>query len=156
MGYEVIERTVDKYGQLFLVPDIEVNTFWTNTGLPDDTVIELYHKHGECEQFHSEIKTDMDVERLPSGKFDTNRLVVELTILAYNILRIMGQVSLIGGDSPQTRHPVTRRRLRTVINNLILIAGHITSHSRKLILALGRCNLWRFAFVYLFRRFAAV
>ena len=30
----------------------------------------------------------MDVERLPSGKFETNELVPELTILAYNILRI--------------------------------------------------------------------
>ena len=26
----------------------------------------------EHEQFHSEIKTDLDLERLPSGKFDTN------------------------------------------------------------------------------------
>lgn len=30
----------------------------------------------------------MDVERLPSGKFETNELVLELTIIAYNILRI--------------------------------------------------------------------
>lgn len=28
--YEIIERTTNKYGQLFLEPDIEVNTFWTN------------------------------------------------------------------------------------------------------------------------------
>ena len=48
---------------------------------------------GECEQFHSEIKTDMDVERLPSGKFETNELVLELTVLAYNILRLIGQES---------------------------------------------------------------
>ena len=26
----------------------------------------------------------MDVERLPSGKFETNELVLELTIIAYN------------------------------------------------------------------------
>jgi len=155
MAYEVIERTIDKYGQILLVPDIEVNLFWTNTGFSDDTLIELYHKHGESEQFHSEIKTDMDVERLPSGKFDTNELVIELTILAYNILRIMGQASLDSGSSPDTKHPVKRRRLRTVINNLILIAGHLTTHSRNLVLALGRCNIWRFAFLDLFRRFAS-
>ena len=41
-----------------------------------------------------EIKTDMDVERLPSGKFDSNKLVLELTVIAYNILRIIGQESL--------------------------------------------------------------
>jgi hypothetical protein len=54
-------------------------------------VIRLYHEHGESEQYHSEIKTDMDVERFPSGKFDTNELVLELTVLAYNILRVIGQ-----------------------------------------------------------------
>jgi len=29
----------------------------------------------------------MDVKRLPSGKFETNALVLELTVIAYNILR---------------------------------------------------------------------
>ena len=42
-------------------------------------------------QYHSEIKTDMDIERLPSGKFESNKLVLELTMIAYNILRIIGQ-----------------------------------------------------------------
>ena len=36
--------------------------------LPDETVIDLYHAHGESEQYHSEIKTDMDVEKTPIGK----------------------------------------------------------------------------------------
>lgn len=85
------KRTIDKHGQFLFPADIEVNTFWTNLGCTDDEVIDLYHAHGESEQYHSEIKTDMDVERLPSGKFDTNDLVLELTVLAYNILRIIGQ-----------------------------------------------------------------
>ncbi len=50
--------------------------------------------HGESEQYHSEIKTDMDVERLLSGKFESNNLALELTVIAYNILRIIGQESL--------------------------------------------------------------
>ena len=74
----------DRYGQYFIVPDIELGTYWTNTSLPDETVIDLYHAHGESEQYHSEIKTDMDVERLPSGKFESNKLVLELTMIAYN------------------------------------------------------------------------
>lgn len=82
------------YGQYFIVPDIELGTYWTNTSLPDETVIDLYHAHGESEQYHSEIKTDMDVGRLPSGKFESNKLVLELTMIAYNILRIIGQESL--------------------------------------------------------------
>lgn len=92
--YEITERTIDRYGQYFIVPDIELGTYWTNSSLPDDTVIDLYHAHGESEQYHSEIKTDMDVGRLPSGKFESNKLVLELTMIAYNILRIIGQESL--------------------------------------------------------------
>lgn len=92
--YEITERTIDRYGQYFIVPDIELGTYWTNTSLLDETVIDLYHAYGESEQYHSEIKTDMDVERLPSGKFESNKLVLELTMIAYNILRIIGQESL--------------------------------------------------------------
>lgn len=86
--------------------------------LPDETVIDLYHAHGESEQYHSEIKTDMDVERLPSGKFGSNKLVLELTMIAYNILRIIGQESLKKKDAPG-RKKIHRRRIRTVISNLM-------------------------------------
>jgi len=106
-GYEIIERTIDKYGQFLLPADLEVNTWWTNTGMEDSEVIQNYHAHGECEQFHSEIKTDMDVERLPSGKFDTNELVLELTILAYNILRMIGQETIGRGKNPPFPSPST-------------------------------------------------
>ena len=152
--YEVIERTTDKNGQFLLVPDIECNTIWTNLGWSDDDIINGYHAHGECEQFHSEIKTDMDVERLPSGKFDTNELVLELTVLAYNILRLIGQESLKSKRAPKTKHPVKRRRIRTVIGNLIQIAGHITTHGRRIVLAIGCSNVWRHVFMDIYNRFA--
>ena len=152
--YEVIERTTDKNGQFLLVPDVECNTIWTNLGWSDDDIINGYHAHGECEQFHSEIKTDMDVERLPSGKFDTNELVLELTVLAYNILRLIGQESLKSRRAPKTKHPVKRRRIRTVIGNLIQIAGHVTTHGRRIALAIGCSNVWRHAFMDVYNRFA--
>jgi hypothetical protein len=151
--YEVVRRTINKYGQILLIPDIEFNTWWTSLDLTEDEIIDLYHAHGESEQYHSEIKTDMDVERLPSGKFDTNELVIELTILAYNILRMMGQESLKADDARKMKRSVKRRRLRTVIGNLILIAGHVKEHSRKTILALGRSNVWRHPFMRLHHRF---
>ena len=154
--YEIIERTTDKHGQFLLVPDIECNTIWTNLGWSDDDIINGYHAHGECEQYHSEIKTDMDVERLPSGKFATNELVLELVILAYNMLRMIGQHSLKSKRAPRSKHPVKRRRIRTVISNLIQIAGHITSHGRKIVLALGKSNIWRNAFMDIYDRFAIV
>lgn len=153
--YEVTERTSLPDGQMIL-PKVDVNTWWTNLGLTDSEVIELYHAHGECEQFHSEIKTDMDVERLPSGKFETNELVLELTVLAYNILRMIGQESIRCGKAPKAKREVHRRRLRTVINNLILIAGHLTKHARRFTLSLGRSNIWRDAFRAVHARFAIV
>ena len=116
-GYEIMERTIDKHGQFLLIPDVEVNTWWTNPGLGDQEVIDLYHAHGECEQFHSEIKTDMNLERLPSGKFDINSLILELAMIACNILRMIGQETN-GGRTPRHKRDVKRHRLRTVISNL--------------------------------------
>lgn len=151
IGYEIIERTIDKHGQILLQADIEVNTWWTNLGWTDDEIITSYHSHGECEQYHSEIKTDMDVERLPSGKFDTNCLVLELTMLAYNLLRMIGQESL--KHRPPEKRSVKRRRIRTVIQNLILCASHITRHARKLVMGMGCSNVWRYAFRQVYLRF---
>ena len=145
-GYEITERIMDKNGQFLLVPDIEVETWWTNLGDPDRDIIDLYHAHGECEQYHSEIKTDRDLERLPSGKFATNALVLELGLIAYNILRMIGQ-STIGGRAPRQKRNIRRRRLRTVIGNLIMMAGHITTHARQLIIGLGKSNVWRHIFM---------
>ena len=144
-GYEITERTIDKNGQFYLIPDIEVETWWTNLGVDDQEIINLYHAHGECEQFHSEIKTDMDLERLPSGKFNTNALILELAIMAYNILRMIGQ-GTIGGRAPRQKRDVKRRRLHTVISNLIMMACHITSHARQFIMGLGKSNVWRHIF----------
>ena len=129
--YEMTERTSMADGQLLLIPDVEINMFWTNLGDSDEDIIALYHAHGECEQFHSEIKTDMGVERLPSGKFDTNELVLELTVLAYNILRMIGQEAVRQGNAPAKRI-VSRKRVRTVIQNLIHFAGHVTQHASSL------------------------
>lgn len=46
-GYEITERTIDKNGQFLLVPDVEVETWWTNLGEDDHEIIALYHAHGE-------------------------------------------------------------------------------------------------------------
>ena len=58
--YEMTERTSMADRQLLLIPDVKLNMFCTNLGDSDEDIIALNHAHGECEPFHSEIKTDMD------------------------------------------------------------------------------------------------
>ena len=83
MVYEITERTMSADGQLFVIPDVEINMYWTSLDVSDEDVIELYHNHAVCEQFHSEIKTDMGIERLPSSKFETNALILKHAMIAY-------------------------------------------------------------------------
>jgi hypothetical protein len=53
-----------------------------------------------------------------------------------NILRLIGQRGLLGDDGP-VRHPAKRRRLKTVIQELIYRAGRLIATGRGLILGLG-------------------
>ena len=134
---QVTERTIDKKGQRLLVPDIELQGWWTSLDLPGTEVIDLYKHHGTHEQFHSEIKTDLDLERLPSGKFDTNDAIVHLASFAYNCLRLLGQLGLTGEIAP-IRHPAKRRRLKTVLQEIMYRAAKFVAHARKLVLDFGR------------------
>lgn len=143
------------HGQYFIVPDIELGTYWTNSSLPDETVINLYHAHGDSEQYHSKIKTDMHVEKLPTGKFESNNLLLELTIIVYNLLRIIGQESIKKKDA-LNRKKVRRRKIRTVINNLMQFAGHLTEHAGRLVLSIERSNRWKFTFKRLYDSFAFI
>ena len=88
--YEVTEKYIDRDGQYLLAPMVEVETYWTNTGLTDEQVIQEYHAHGESEQFHSELKGELCLERLSSGKFACNKVLMFCGMLAYNVLRIIG------------------------------------------------------------------
>jgi len=132
-----VERTIDKKGQLLLIPEIELEGWWTTLDLPPKDVIRLYEDHGTSEQFHSEIKTDMDIERLPSGKFSTNALILTLGGLAYNILRAIGQMGLVDGMSP-VRHPAKRRRIKTVMQELMYLAARLVRTGRHLKLLFSR------------------
>jgi hypothetical protein len=132
----VTERTSDKHGQMLIKPDIELEGWWTSLDLPEEKVIDLYKGQGLCEQFHSELKSDMDIERLPSGKFATNALVTTCGAMAYNILRFIGQLGLLGERSP-VRHSAQRRRIKTVIQELIYLAGRIISKGRRVTLRLS-------------------
>ncbi len=49
-------------------------------------------------QFHSELKTDLRLERFPSGKFRTNELVLLLGMVAYLSAATAQAGNLIAGD----------------------------------------------------------
>lgn len=140
--FEVTERIVDKKGDTLLIPDVEVNTFWTI--LPDkaESVIDLYHKHGTSEQYHSELKSDLDFERMPSGKFLTNALLLILAKLSFNALRLLGQSALKMKNILPRKFNVERRRLRSVLQDLIYIACKRTRHSGTMFLKFGRHCPW--------------
>jgi len=132
-----VERTIDRSGQRFLTPEIEIEGWWTTLDLPMKHVIGLYEDHGTSEQFHSEIKTDLDMERLPSGKFATNALILTLGGLSYNILRFIGQIGLVDGQTP-VRHLAKRRRIKTVIQELMHLAARLVKTGRRLKLVFSR------------------
>ena len=144
--YEITERSIDRHGQFLLPHDVEVNMFWTNLPFPEEEVISLYHAHGESEQFHSALKRDMDMERFPSGKFDTNELFLEQAVISYNILRMAGQ-EINGAGSAPAKRKTRRKRLRTVILNIIHAPAHVTTHARQVFACLGKSNAWAETFL---------
>lgn len=134
--YRLTEETIDRDGQVLLLPKLTIEGWNTSlTEQSDAQVIELYADHGTHEQFHSELKTDMNLERLPSGKFNANDAVCSLAVLAYNALRIIGQNALIGPASP-VRHAAERRRLKTVIREIICAPGQWIRSARQIRLGL--------------------
>jgi len=155
--FEVTERTT-KNVQCLLVPEVEVDTYWTSLEADPYQVILLYHDHGTCEQFHSEIKSDMDLERLPSEHFSTNSDIMTLALTAYNLLRLCGQESLREDNGnlekrASHRKKAQRRRLRTVMQDLMYMASRISFHARRMYLSFGRYNPWSEVWQNLYRGF---
>lgn len=138
------------------VPDIAPEGWTTSLGgqaCDAGQIIALYADHGTHEQFHAEFKTDLDLQRLPSGKFDTNYLVCALAALAMNVLRLMGQRGLLGPDAP-VRHAAKRRRIKTVMQELVYKAGRLIASGRRLILGLGGSDRGAAVFIRLHAQFA--
>jgi len=159
--FEVVHRTSTADGQKLLIPEIEANTWWTSLKLPAEEVIALYHAHGTSEQFHSEIKSDMDLERLPSGKFATNATMLSLGLVAYNLLRLCGQQGLKeqrrlpAAERAPLEKKVFRRRLRSVMQDLIYLAAKLTRHANRWRLLLWRNSPWGSVWRGLYARFCA-
>lgn len=139
--YVVTERTIEAKGQVLLTPQVEADVWWTSLDLSVHEIEELYHQHGTSEQFHSELKTDLNLERLPSGKFKTNALILELGLLAFDILRLVGQQIAKSANVP-LRKQAERRRLKTIIQNVITVAARLMRHGRRTMLGFRAGDRW--------------
>ena len=142
LHFEVIERTSDTEGAEFLFPEYKIHSWWSN--IPDraPTVIGFYHTQGTSEQFHSEFKTDLDLERPPSGNFATNDLILRLGMIAFNILRLIGQTALGMRGLLPIKPKMKRRRLASVMKDLIYIACKRVAHANRVSLKFGRNCPW--------------
>jgi len=150
--FEVVERTIKK-GRCLLLPEIKIFSVWTNVDLPEKDVLELYRKRGESEQYHAEFKSEMDMERLPSGKLATNNLFFQIGVLTYNMMRMLA--SDLAGFRAAGLKKATRRRIRTVIRNMIYCCGKLIKHARRLILKIGGHQDWYTALFFIFNRLRA-
>ena len=115
--------------------DYEADAWYTTLEVTEAKVVQLYEDHGTSEQYHSEIKGELDLERLPSGKFDTNALVFLLGMVAYNLLRLLG---ILGRSAFRYRGTTKRQRLKTVIQELINIPARLIHTARQFGLDMGR------------------
>lgn len=132
----VVERTVDKRGQHLLVPEIEVEGWWTSLELAEETIVALYADHATSEQYHSEFKTDLDVERLPSGKI-APPTPWSWPAPCWPTTSCAGSARVACSAPAPPRHPAKRRRLRTVMQELMYVAARLISTGRRLKLAFG-------------------
>jgi hypothetical protein len=149
MVFEVTEITSQK-GQPLLFPFVRINAFWTSLKASEKEIIRLYRERGTSEQYHSELKTDMDLERLPAGNFEINRAFLLLGMLVYNMLRVVSQDMVLSRALGLKK--ASRRRMKTVINNVMFMCGKIVRGGRRVKLKLACHPAWHQFFVRLFSR----
>lgn len=142
IAFSVSVTSIDKNGQETCFPEIKVETYWTNLPETPEVIFDLYHAHGTSEQFHSEIKTDMDFERLPSGKFSTNKFLFQLAMLVYNTLRCIGVDMLEFVEDMPMKIKVQRRRIKSVLQDIIYSACKYVSTGNAKIIKFGIENRW--------------
>ena len=151
---ELTVKETDRNGQRLLIPEEELECWWTNLDCNAGTCIRLYHAHGTSEQFHAELKSDMRMERLPSGKQDANALALACGLLAFNCLRRIGRLGLDWSrrrrSVPGRKRRRERMRARTVIDGFLRVAGHVVRHAGAVTVRLGRIfrNFQMFAWVF--------
>ena len=151
--FRLTVRESDSSGNGYLIPKVDVEIYWTNMYEDPKTVIDYYHDHGTSEQFHSELKTDMDIERFPSGKFSVNNILLHIATIAFNTLRYIGQTALKYKDDLPYKHTGKRKRLRKVISDLIMISCKLVFHAGRWVIKFWKREPWLKVFCKLYHYF---
>ena len=149
--FRVTIREIDRDGNRLLFPEIEADVYWTNLMEEPQKIIELYKDHGTSEQFHSELKTDLCLERFPSGKFRVNSLLLNIARIVFNVLQYIGQTALGFGEKLPYKHAKTRKRLRKVISDIVCLSCKVVYHANQWILRLWHHDPWLNVFRCLYR-----
>jgi hypothetical protein len=144
MAYKVTRRSINKKGEALLIDEIEVETFWTNLWLGAEAIVELYHQHGTSEQFHSELKTDLGLERFPARSYAVNELHLSIGVLSYNLLRCVE--ALARKERPLwpagIKQKLERRRVGSVLHDLILVGAKLVRHAGRELLRVAGHWAW--------------
>jgi len=151
------QKTSERSGQLLLIPENELDIWYTNLEEKHSAteVVQLYKDHGTSEQFHSELKTDLGVEKLPSGKFECNSLVMVMANFSYNLLKLIGQETL-NSQKFNRKRAVQRIRIRTVLQNIMYFACRFMKKFNQNTIQISSTNLYKEAFCYVFKKFSFV
>lgn len=142
----------------------ELSSYWTNLDVVERSdkqfgfltakaCDQLYREHATSEQFHSELKSDMNMELLPSKYFATNKLFLHIAALSFNVLRIIGDHA-VNNDKRLQHHKkesIMRIRLRTVIDKICTIAFKIVRHARRIFIKFGRRAFFYETFVKIYQ-----
>ena len=142
-------------GQPLLIPYLSLHQWRTNlpkTNFSPQDVIQLYKDHATSEQFHSEFKTDLDIEKLPSSKFKTNELIVAMAQLVFNMLRVIGHEAL-SSDLLNPKGVKSRFRIRTILLKLIYLPSKLIRKNKIWTIALPRSNPLSFLFNQIYLAF---
>jgi hypothetical protein len=144
IAFKIKESYEDKKGNILLFPEIEVELYWTNLIEDAITIVNLYHDHATSEQYHSEIKTDLNFERLSSGKYRVNEMLLAAITNAYNILRIIGDITLLNQFYlPEgTKGNKDRIRMKTILRDIIYTSARYMRKGRSKVLRLYKKNPW--------------
>ena len=152
MVFEVTEiHSTD--GQLLFAPEVIVFAAWTNLKADEKHILKAYRDRGTSEQYHAEFKSELNMERLPSGKLSVNSAFLKMGMLVYNMFKIVGQDMVISRSLGLKK--ATRRRMKTVMNSVIYMCGRITRHARRAVLHLACPKPWYRFFSNLFCRLQA-